>query len=813
MVTLTHPGVYIVEEPSGVRPIAGASTSVGMFVGRSQKGPINQPVRLTNFTEFTRNFGDSNAVSDMARYVRMFFVNGGSDTYVMRIANGATSASVSLRAEDGTAVLTLSAKAAGASGEQIKAVVSYPAEEPEGRFNLELYRWAPNAAGIVAASEVESFQNLTMDANDPLYAPDYITQESALASAVDLGDPIADAQNGLSLGGRYMFRNSRPSAQASLAAIFDPTAGAPGGTHLRLSVDGLPYVTLDLSDRAAAIALVGAGSANQLYADEVLSVISARVTQAYTDSGTPGIAVNVTLENAGSVGGDATGMLQITSTTGGDIKVRHAISGKDLSVALMMGPGQGGVEIGAHAHRRPAPNGIQIAVSSFAALNALAFTAKSQIVRLDLDGFDAGGAAATRQVDLALAAGVVGADPIILDTYAPASSQNGNSDGVRQRLLQMRDAINADNSANPTLNPWRASVMGLRLSITSSRADELTLPSVRTAPADLPTINAGLARTDVSRFQLGAGGIAGSQIPAAGPASDGATPLPADYDAAYSIIDREVKIFNLMVLPPDRETAQDMLPLYGAASAFCRARRAFLFTDPPANLTPQEMSTEVNTVRTGMARDYAGLFYPRILINEGGREVAIGAAGAMAGLAARTDATRGVFKAFAGQDLPLYGVTGVQRELSNGEVGMLNPRGVNCITRAPAGVRPWGARSLDGDDDFASEYKYIPVRRTAMYIEQSLYDGLQWVIFEPNGDILWSQIRQNVGSFMGRLFRQGYFKGEKKNDAYFVKCDSETTTQADIDVGVVNLWVGFSALKPAEFVVIHLQQMAGQQDV
>ena len=158
-------------------------------------------------------------------------------------------------------------------------------------------------------------------------------------------------------------------------------------------------------------------------------------------------------------------------------------------------------------------------------------------------------------------------------------------------------------------------------------------------------------------------------------------------------------------------------------------------------------------------------------------------------------------------------MVGVQRELSNAEVGTLNPLGVNCITRAPAGVRPWGVRTLDGADQFASEWKYVPVRRVASFIEQSLYDGLQWVVFEPNGDILWSQIRQNVGAFMGRLHRQNFFKGERKSDAYFVNCDAETTTQADIDVGGVNIWGGFAPLKPTEFVVLHLQQMAGQQDV
>jgi len=125
----------------------------------------------------------------------------------------------------------------------------------------------------------------------------------------------------------------------------------------------------------------------------------------------------------------------------------------------------------------------------------------------------------------------------------------------------------------------------------------------------------------------------------------------------------------------------------------------------------------------------------------------------------------------------------------------------------------YGARTNDGDDDFASEYKYVPVRRVALYMEESLYRGLKWVVFEPNDEALWSQIRLNVGVFMHDLYRRGAFQGTKPSDAYFVKCDRETTTQSDINLGVVNIIVGFAPLKPAEFVVLYLQQMAGQLQV
>jgi uncharacterized protein len=126
-----------------------------------------------------------------------------------------------------------------------------------------------------------------------------------------------------------------------------------------------------------------------------------------------------------------------------------------------------------------------------------------------------------------------------------------------------------------------------------------------------------------------------------------------------------------------------------------------------------------------------------------------------------------------------------------------------------AGKVVWGARTLAGSDQAASKWKYIPVRRTALFIEESLYRGMKWVVFEPNGEPLWAQIRLNVGAFMNGLFRNGAFQGQTPKEGYFVKCDAETTTQKDINLGVVNIIVGFAPLKPAEFVIIKIQQMAG----
>ena len=268
-------------------------------------------------------------------------------------------------------------------------------------------------------------------------------------------------------------------------------------------------------------------------------------------------------------------------------------------------------------------------------------------------------------------------------------------------------------------------------------------------------------------------------------------------------------IFNLLCLPPP-QTDELISAHWDAAAVYCESRRAMLLVDAPDN-NPGTMAT---TIPALSSKKNAAIFYPRIQALNPLNPTLIEdyvPCGAVAGVFARTDAQRGVWKAPAGVDATLSGVLGLSRTLTDAENGSLNPLGVNCLRTFPLiGSVVWGARTMDGADALASESKYIPVRRTTLYIEESLYRGLKWVVFEPNAAPLWAQIRLNVGAFMNNLFRQGAFQGTSPRDAYFVKCDGDTTTQNDINLGIVNVLVGFAPLKPAEFVVIKIQQMAGQ---
>jgi len=271
-------------------------------------------------------------------------------------------------------------------------------------------------------------------------------------------------------------------------------------------------------------------------------------------------------------------------------------------------------------------------------------------------------------------------------------------------------------------------------------------------------------------------------------------------------------IFNILCIPPFG-TDLEYASVISQAVPYCEKRRAICLVDPPTSWN--SVKTALDGVDQVLPRSSnAALFFPRLvepnpLLNS--QLQTFVPCGAVAGIFARTDTQRGVWKAPAGIDATLAGVSDLSVHLTDDENGQLNPIGINCLRSFPiVGRVVWGSRTARGADILSDDYKYIPVRRLALYIEESLFRGTKWVVFEPNDEPLWAQIRLNVGAFMQDLFRQGAFQGTTPRDAYFVKCDKETTIQNDINLGIVNIVVGFAPLKPAEFVVIKLQQIAGQ---
>jgi hypothetical protein len=507
------PGVHIQEVPSGVRTIMGVSTSVALFIGRTKWGPVNEPFLCLSYLDFERTFTSDNSLGDMARAVRLFFLNGGTHCYILRIAtltdptpaNNAAKAQVTLDYSSTNDSLVIQARHSGVLGNSIRAVVDCGTLEDATTFNLKLFRVVTDPFGAKTETDVQKWTGLSKDPNNPRFVEKYVDYQWA------------------------------------------------------------------------SVALATS-------------------------------AINRPAENTGR-------------------PMAHAI-------------------------------------------------------------------------------------------------------------------------------------------------------------------------------------LTGGQ--------DGIAPLSKDYDNAYLLIDNEVDIFNLMILPKDIGCDDSfMIGLWQNASAFCLTRRAFLLLDPPAATwtTVQASITGVDSLRNGVVKDHCAVFYPPVTINENGSEIHVGPSGAIAGLIARIDANRGVWKAPAGVEADLRGINGLKYRFSDNENSALNLHGINTFRFFTGSIVTWAARTMDGDGDLQSEYKYINVRRLALFLEESLYRGLKWAVFERNDEPLWAQIRLNAGVFMHDLFIQGAFQGTTPKDAYFIKCDKETTTQTDIDKGVVNTWVGFAPLKPAEFVILHIQQMAGEINV
>ncbi|MCA3624579.1 MAG: phage tail sheath subtilisin-like domain-containing protein [Methylobacterium sp.] len=280
----------------------------------------------------------------------------------------------------------------------------------------------------------------------------------------------------------------------------------------------------------------------------------------------------------------------------------------------------------------------------------------------------------------------------------------------------------------------------------------------------------------------------------------------------------DVDLFNILCIPDAAAmNGPNMRALYTEAESYCEERRAMVLVDIPAGTSRLDQMQAWLADNESIRHPNAAVYYPRTRVADTlarGRPRSLGPSGTIAGLFARTDTQRGVWKAPAGTDARLRNVQALDYVMTDLENGALNPLGVNCLRTFPVySSICWGARTLEGADQLASDWKYVPVRRLTLFLEESLYRGTKWAVFEPNDEPLWSQIRLNVGAFMQDLFRKGAFQGATPRDAYFVHCDSETTTQFHIDSGIVNIEVGFAPLKPAEFVILKIQQIARRAEV
>ena len=662
--TLSYPGVYVEEIPSGVRTITGVPTSITAFIGRAVRGPVNDPVPLFSYGDYERVFGRLWADSPMSYAVRDYFLNGGGEALVVRLFRP-DPASPNDTAQLSVGGLNLLAASPGAWGANLRARTLVPpidARSAETRarlglgpsdalFTLQVTDTSPGGAS-------ETFLNLTL-VDGPRRIDKVLKDGSSLVRFSGVPDPKAAVTEGVDAA-----TQTTVNAKTALAAAKQQVAALPA-----------PVPTTTVAD--AATAQKGVDSATSAATSAARQLTAAQ-------NAAPPVPADLAAAQAAA---DAAGVTLVTA--------QLTLANTNLAAAQKAAP--------------PVPADIKSAQDAVAAATVAFGAATGNAAR----------SAVTRTSSAALtnpAAPV--SDGLPLDTVAYQGSQAGKT--------------------------------GLY----------------------------ALEKTD---------------------------------------------IFNLLCIPPPVLGADTPVSVYQAAMTYCVQRRAMLLVDPPADWASAADITDTNEQKltdlnlNGIEARNAALYFPRVLQSDSQRSGQIGAfvpCGIVAGVMSRTDTQRGVWKAPAGLDASLNGTLGLEHPMTNGENGLLNPLGINCLRNFPVfGSVVWGARTLRGADQVADEYKYVPVRRLALFIEESLYRGTQWVVFEPNDEPLWAQIRLNVGAFMQNLFRQGAFQGGTPRDAYFVKCDKESTTQNDINLGIVNIVVGFAPLKPAEFVVLKLQQIAGHIDV
>lgn len=657
-VNVTYPGVYIEEIPSGVHTITGVATSIGAFIDAFARGPLNEAVQVLSLADFQKTFGGLSANSEASYGIQQFFLNGGSQAYVVRVIGvGAITAAISLLDKPtGAVMLTASAGQMisgksvpnpGAWGNNLRVDVDYNTTDPTKLFNLGVSEVDPNTGAVLSS---EAYRNLNMTSGDVSFGVDVVNNGS---KSIQLSTPGAN----------------RPAATGTVSG-------------------NLPVVAVIPADKSTCSVTVTGGSAK---------------------------SVKLNLQGA-----------TVTDYPGLRPFLEAAIRAAD-------------------------PNDPNLAGATV------------QLV---------GGGTTPNPYSFRILAGRG-------SNFSPSAILTFTETGTGLDKLASTCLLLVGGTNSATANVQQYSLGGT------------------TAGAQKAVTTAG--------FGTGDDGGAIDDAALRG--------VQASKTGIYALEDAD--LFNILCIPAAAKLgATQMQGVVSAATIYCDQRRAFMIVDIPQTVQ------DIAGMQTWMAQNdslrdkNAAVYFPRVMIPDplnGGRLRDVAASGTMAGIYAATDTARGVWKAPAGIDASLRNVSQLVYNPVDGENGVLNPLGINCLRNLPVyGNVSWGARTLDGADVQASEWKYIPIRRLALYLEESLYRGSKWVVFEPNDAPLWAQIRLNFNSFMQTLFRQGAFQGSTPQQAYFVKCDSETTTATDQNNGIVNILVGFAPLKPAEFVIIQIQQMAGQ---
>jgi len=775
-VTPTYPGVYIQEIPSGVRTIVGVATSVTAFVGRALRGPVNEPTTINNFGDYERIFGGLWSESTMSYAIRDFFLNGGSQAIVVRLYKpdfvDEAARLVAFTAAHGRAVTASTAvrdaaQAVVGSGAAALKAAATTATNTQIALN--------DIARTVAANNILTIIRDTADGARP---------------KSEVGTATTNAANTLT---------AKPLAiQAAVTAL---ALAMTNATLANMITDGQGVVNAeaDVEIKAILQSIVDAftAAAPNPKAAANLFVATAETTE-NTKQGKIVTAVNAVKNAVIAEIGNASSTLSSIATTANaardsQISLEPAVSPQVTSLAMTV-------------------NAATLAPPDDATIVAAATAGLPDAANAGANAFAPRPKALLPISTLSLMARYEGAwgNKLQARITTDTESVKDGSD-LKSFNLYVKDGNTGKVEAflEVTTDTTKPRYVNAVLKTESVLVTNENTPSAVTCSN--PAVTLGVVAERDAWNSTNSTSVAPDKFGSDGSPLENVayTESRVDKKGIYAL--EKVELFNLLCLPPRTFSDDIDGAIIDSAISYCTERRAFMIIDPVSTWVSKD------TAKTGMANpgfsksDHSAMFFPKLRAKDpmrGNRVMDFAPCGVVAGIMSRTDTARGVWKAPAGLDASVVGYPEVAVNLTDAENGELNPLGLNCIRSNAAGRIIWGSRTMRGDNRFASEYKYIPIRRLALHIENSLYQGMQWVVFEPNDEPLWAQIRLNVGAFMHGLFIQGAFEGKSPKDAYFVKCDGETTTATDRNLGIVNITVGFAPLKPAEFVIISLQQIA-----
>jgi phage tail sheath protein FI len=806
-VTPTYPGVYVEELESAVHTIVGVDTAIAAFIGYTQRGQTNMAVEIFSYGDYERAFGGLDLASPVSYAVQQFFQNGGTHAWVVRVAKNAHAAELVIyQAPVGAQrrVLDLEALSEGAWGNDVRVEVDYDTARPEDLFNLSPTEYAVEN-GLFVSKTLESLRNLSMDDQSPGWVEDTVKANSKLIKATR--EPGAQTVSAIA------------NAQgASVSARFTPST--------------FPFTSLNTNNKFN-VTLDGQGPF--LATLDTTAIIAATSSAAKTTALAAAVAnaAKVAIPTHPTLGASVIGSggsTRLSITTPSASKGQHSsliftdAPQNNAAAIIGLGIANGGIEVSGAAGMRPAATGTlgtyldeTLPTAGVAGLKPTSGDAKVSIQVFY-------GTATTHQdasltiIPAALPAPTsIDQVRLLLEGAIQAAAADPANVAISKELIAARvELVGHRFRVIPSGNP-EASFAFDNATTTDTTAASLGLTDASGSGID-PGVPNRLVTRNVAAYVLGSPDTLRAQVGGIQLGVDGDVPTTNEFlgDEATKkglFALEDVDLFNILSIPPTLPPQYDPA-LVTAAIGYCERRRAFFIVDVPGTVdTLPEAQTWIKATSTPKSPN-AAAYFPWVCQPDPLRQYRaypFPPSGMIAGLYARTDASRGVWKAPAGTEATLRGPQSLVYKLTDAENGTLNPLGLNAIRSMPVyGNIVWGARTLFGADALANEWKYIPVRRIALFIEESVFRGTQWVVFEPNDEPLWAQIRLNVGAFMHTLFTKGAFEHESPRDAYLVKCDSETTTPEDVDRGIVNILVGFAPLRPAEFVIIQITQLAGQ---